>query len=31
VREHAIRPAPVYLLAARHVLDGLPTWEQVAA
>ncbi|HEX6418696.1 MAG TPA: hypothetical protein VFZ77_09370 [Acidimicrobiales bacterium] len=26
VREHALRPDPVYLLAAQHVLDTLPAW-----
>ncbi len=31
VREHAIRPSPIYLRAASHVLEALPTWEQVAA
>lgn len=25
-REHALRPDPVYLLAAQHVIEKLPAW-----
>ena len=31
LREHAVRPDPIYLLAAAHVLDALPTWGKAAA